>query len=671
MTDAYHTNAIRCLAIDIVQGANSGHPGAPMGMAPIANLLFSETLKFDPKASHWADRDRFVLSNGHASALLYSMLHLCGYKLPVDELKGFRKWGSITPGHPERHVTEGVEVTTGPLGQGISNAVGMAMAEAHLAATFNKPGFPVVDHHTYVFCGDGCLMEGVAQESLSLAGHLALEKLIVIYDDNFITIDGSTEFAYTEDKEAKYKALKFHTIVVTNGDDDFASMRAALAEAKANKGKPTMILLRTTIGYGAKLQNTAKVHGAPLGAEEITRVKEHFGRDGAKQYHVGDDTYAHFGKQAAAGAAKHAEWTALMAKYKVEHADSAALYERYATGALPEGWQDKLPRNDKPIATRKASENAMAALMPMAPFLIGGSADLTGSNLTRPGTAALVDMQKETPEGRYIRFGVREHGMAAMMNGIDAHGGLIAFGATFLNFIGYAMGAVRLAALSEHGAIYVATHDGIGLGEDGPTHQPVELSALLRATPNLLLLRPSDQTETSAMWAVAMERRKTPSVMALSRQATTPQPGSNFDGAKQGGYVLVSCGCDSPDVILIATGTEVGIAVDAAAVVAAKGKKVRVVSMPSTDLFDEQTAAYRETVLPAGVPALSVEAYVSLGWGKYSHYHCGMDRFGGSAPADVLYKEFGLTPAVVADKAEKLLAHFGGKPAPALAPLQL
>ena len=651
---------IRCLAADTVQKANSGHPGAPMGMAPISTLLWGETMNFDPAAPEWHNRDRFVLSNGHASTLIYSMLHLCGYKVSMDDLKQFRQLGSITPGHPERHVTPGVEVTTGPLGQGISNAVGMAMAEAHLAATFNKPDATVVDHKTWVFCGDGCLMEGVAQEALSLAGHLALEKLCIIYDDNKITIDGSTDVAYTEKCVEKYQSLGFRTIVVENGDEDFAAMRAALAEAQKPCGKPTMIMLRTTIGMHAKLAGTAKVHGAPLGAEDIAALKTRYGRNPEEHFNVDADVYEFFQAAGKRGASKRAEWEKTVEAFRSKYPEEAAKYDAYWANKLPEGWKDALPRNGKAVATRKASENALAEIMARAPWVVGGSADLTGSNLTRPGDAKLVDFQKETPAGRYIRFGVREHGMTGVLNGIDAHGGLVGFGATFLNFVSYAMGSVRLSAMSEHGVVMVATHDSIGLGEDGPTHQPVETLAALRSMPNLIVLRPSDQTETSAAWAVAMERRKTPTVLCLSRQAAEPIEGSSFDGVSKGAYTVVDA--EAPQLVIVSSGTEVALAVEAAK---QTGVPTRVVSMPAWELYAEQSAEYKASVFPAGVPVLSVEPYSSFGWERISHAHCGLESWGASAPAPKLYEHFGLTAPAIAAKGQKLVAALGGK-APAL-----
>jgi len=661
--DEFVTNCIRALAVDTVQKANSGHPGAPMGMAPIANILFGETLTYDPKHPEWHNRDRFVLSNGHASALIYTMLHVAGYKVTMDDLKAFRQMDSITPGHPERGITPGVEVTTGPLGQGISNAVGLAIAEAHLAAVFNKPGYDIVDHHTYVFCGDGCLMEGVAQESLSLAGHLALEKLIVVYDDNFISIDGSTELAYTEKKEDKYRALGFHTIVVSNGDSDYAAMRNAIAEAKAVRGKPKMILLRTTIGKGAKLQNTAKVHGSPLGAEEVARVKkEVWGRDPAVSFFVDAPVYAHFAAQAAKGADRRAAWETLLAAYKKQFPEEGKKYDAFFSGAMPADWESRLPRNADKVATRQASEKAMGVLLSAAQNWIGGSADLTGSNLTRPGEAAMVDFQKATPAGRYLRFGVREHGMCAVMNGIDAHGGLRAFGGTFLNFISYALGSVRLAAMSHHGVVYVATHDSIGLGEDGPTHQPVETLASLRATPNILVLRPADQTETSAAWAVAVANPKRPSCLALSRHAVAPLANSSFEGVKKGGYVVDKEAAGKLDVIFVSSGTEVCLCVEAKAKLAGT-LNARVVSFPSWELFAAQPEAYQREVL-GGAPVLSVEPFNALGWERYAHAHAGVPEWGASAPAGKIYEKFGLTGPALAERAKVLVKKYDGQALP-------
>ncbi|KPA79316.1 transketolase [Leptomonas pyrrhocoris] len=654
-------NCIRCLAADIVQGAKSGHPGTPMGMAPVSTVLWTEIMKYNCADPSWADRDRFVLSNGHACALQYSLLHLAGYDLTIDDLKQFRQEGARTPGHPERFVTAGVEVTTGPLGQGVCNAVGLAMAEAHLAATFNKPGHEIVNHYTYAFCGDGCLMEGVCQEALSLAGHLALEKLIVVYDSNHICIDGSTDLSFTEQNRKKYEAVGFHVIEVPNADTDFDALRKAFAEAKATHGKPKMIIQTSTIGYGSSKQGTEKVHGAPLGDEEIAKLKTKFGRDPSKKYFVEEEVYAAFRKHVEKCVLEQKAWEERVEKYKAAYPAEGAAFVAQLKGELPAGWEAKLPLNDKSIATRKASENCLAALFPAVPALVGGSADLTPSNLTRPASANLTDFEPGNYAGRYLRFGVREHSMAAIVNGLDAHGGVIPFGATFLNFIGYALGAIRLAALSHHRSIFVATHDSIGLGEDGPTHQPVELVAALRAMPNLLLLRPGDQTETSGAWAVAVANARRPSVVCLSRQNTVPQPGSSIEGVKKGAYKLNDV--ENPQLVIVASGSEVSLAVDAAKALAGEAR-VSAVSMPCQELFDEQSEAYQRSVFPEGVPVVSVEPYVSFGWEKYSHVHIGMPGFGASAPAEALYKRFGITLEHVTDAGRKLMARFPNGNAP-------
>lgn len=654
-------NCIRCLAADIVQGANSGHPGTPMGMAPVSAVLWSEVLKYNSADPNWADRDRFVLSNGHGCALQYAMLHVTGYDVTIDDLKNFRQAGSKTPGHPERFVTPGIEVTTGPLGQGVANAVGLAMAEAHLAATYNRPGLEVVNHHTYVFCGDGCLMEGVCQEALSLAGHLGLEKLVVVYDSNKICIDGSTDMSFTEQSRKKYEALGFHVIEVANADTDFDALRGALAEAKATRGKPTMIIQTSTIGYGSQKQGTEKVHGAPLGDADITAMKAKFGRNAEKKYDVEEEVYAAFRKQVEKCQEEQKAWQARMEKYASEYPAEAAALNAQLRGELPAEWEATLPQNGASIATRKASENCLAALFPAIPALVGGSADLTPSNLTRPGSANLVDFEPGSFQGRYFRFGVREHAMCSILNGLDAHGGLIPFGGTFLNFIGYALGAVRLAALSHHRAIYVATHDSIGLGEDGPTHQPVELVAALRAMPNLLVFRPGDQTETSGAWAAAVANARGPSVLCLSRQNTVPQAASSMDGVKKGAYTLQ--GAADPQLVLVASGSEVSMVVDAAKALGDE-LRVSVVSMPCQELFDAQSEEYRKSVFPDGVPVVSVEPYVSFGWDKYSHVHVGMAGFGASAPAGVLYKQFGITTEHVVEVGRKLAARFPNGTAP-------
>ncbi|KAK7197031.1 transketolase [Novymonas esmeraldas] len=655
------TNCIRCLAADIVQGGNSGHPGTPMGMAPVSSILWTEVLQYNSKDPHWPNRDRFIMSNGHGCALQYSLLHIAGFDLNLDDLKAFRQEGSRTPGHPERFVTPGVEVSTGPLGQGIANGVGMAMAEAHLAATFNRPGHEVVNHYTYVYCGDGCLMEGVCQEALSLAGHLALEKLIIVYDSNHICIDGSTDMSFTDHCRQKYSSMGFHIIEVDNGDSDYEGLRKALAEAKATKGKPKMIVQTTTIGYGSSKQGTEKVHGAPLGDEDIANVKTKFGRDPSKKYFVEDEVRAVFAKHVEQCAAEQKAWEERVAAYTAAFPAEGAVFKAQLSGELPAGWEAKLPLNSSSIATRKASENCLAVLFPAIPALIGGSADLTPSNLTRPASANLTDFTPKSYAGRYLRFGVREHAMCAILNGLDAHGGVIPFGGTFLNFVGYALGAVRLACISHHRAIYVATHDSIGVGEDGPTHQPVELVAALRAMPNLHVIRPGDQTETSGAWAVAVSSARTPTVLCLSRQNTVPQPGSSIEGVKRGAYPLADV--PNPQLVIVASGSEVSIAVDAAKALSGE-LRVSAVSMPCQELFDAQSEEYRKSVFPDGVPVVSVEPYVGFGWEKYSHAHVGMTGFGASAPAGTLYKKFGITAEHVAETGRKLAARFPNGTAP-------
>lgn len=654
------SNCIRCLAADVVQGAKSGHPGTPMGMAPISAVLWTEFLKYNSKDPNWFDRDRFVLSNGHACALLYSLLHLAGFDLPMSELKRFRQINAKTPGHPERFLTPGVEVTTGPLGQGVANAVGLAIAEAHLAATFNKPEFELIHHHTYVFCGDGCLQEGVCQEALSLAGHLKLEKLIVIYDSNKISIDGSTDLSFTEKAKEKYEALGFNVLEVANGDSDFAALRRVLEAAQATKGKPTFIIQHSTIGFGSKNEGTEKVHGAPLGDEDILAVKKKFGR-GPQKYFVEPEVYSTFQEHITKNAKKEEAWKTLLEEYTKKYPAEGAQLKAQMANELPAEWEAKLPLNDKSIATRKASENCLGALFPAIPSIVGGSADLTPSNLTRPASAKLTDFGPGSYEGRYFRFGVREHGMLAILNGIDAHGGLIPFGATFLNFVGYALGALRIAALCHHRIICVATHDSIGLGEDGPTHQPVELVAGLRAMPNLYVFRPCDQTETSGSWVAAIEHKHSPSVLCLTRQNTVPQPTSSIEGVKKGGYILQDV--QDPQLIIISSGSEVSLAVESAKQLSSEFR-VRVVSMPCMDLFNEQPESYQRSVLLDGVATISVEPYVSFGWEKYSHYHVGIESFGASAPAEELYEKFGITVDAVVNAGKQVAAQFPGKSAP-------
>ncbi|KAJ1833770.1 Transketolase [Coemansia sp. RSA 2711] len=673
--DQLSIDTIRVLAADMVQAANSGHPGAPMGCAPMAHVLFTQFINANPKNSDWFNRDRFVLSNGHACALQYVLLHLLGYKVTMDDLKNFRQLNSVTPGHPEKTHTDGVEVTTGPLGQGISNAVGMAIAERHLAATFNRPEFPVVDSTVYAIAGDGCLQEGVASEACSLAGHLELGNLVVLYDSNGIQIDGSTKLGFTEDVLKRYEAYGWHTLEVADGDNDLPALTRAIAEAKAEKTRPSIIKVTTTIGYGAAKAGTAGVHGAPLGAESLAAVKSEFGFDAKQSFTVPEDVYKYYAQRAAAGAEKEREWREMLARYAKAHPDLHADLQRRLAGQLPEGWEKALPRYtpaDKPLATRKLSETALSALAAHIPELMGGSADLTGSNLTRWKDA--VDFQPEPTglgnyAGRYLRFGVREHGMAAISNGMAVFGGVIPFASTFLNFISYAAGASRLSALSQLRVLYIMTHDSIGLGEDGPTHQPIETMAMLRATPNYLNFRPADGNEVSAAYMAALQHTDRPSVLSLTRQNLPQLDGSSIEGALKGAYDLKTYGAGAkPDLIIAGTGSETSIAVDAAQLLASQHKlTVKVVSMPCLELFSAQPDAYRHAVLTPGVPSISVEALSTFGWHKYVHCPIGIDTFGASGPYLQLYEMFGLTPEAIAKKALKVIEYYKNIPVPTLA----
>jgi transketolase len=659
--EALCVNSIRFLAIDAVQKANSGHPGLPMGAAPMAYVLWDKFMRFNPKNPAWFNRDRFVLSAGHGCMLQYALLYLTGYdSVTLDDLKQFRQWGATTPGHPENFETPGVEVTTGPLGQGICNAVGLAMAEAHLAAKFNKPDCTVVDHYTYAILGDGCNMEGVSGEACSLAGHLGLGKLIALYDDNHISIDGSTDISFTEDVGKRFEAYGWHVIHVADGNSDLDGIAKAIEQAKAVTDKPTLIKVTTTIGYGSPNKaNTAGVHGAPLGGDEIQLTRESLGWSYG-DFEVPADALDHMRKAVERGASDQAEWEETLATYRTQYPTDAALFERMLSGELPAGWADALPTyapGDKALATRKTSEATLNALAPVLPELIGGSADLTHSNLTELKISG--SFQKGAYENRNLRFGVREHGMGAICNGIALHNsGLIPYCATFLVFADYMRAAIRLSALSEAGVIYVMTHDSIGLGEDGPTHQPVETIASLRAIPNLTVIRPADGNETSGAYKVAVASRKAPTLMAFSRQGLPQLAGSSIDAVAKGAYVL-SDSDGTPDLILIGTGSEVSLCVQAADALKAEGKKVRVVSMPSWELFDAQDEAYRESVLPKAVTKrLAVEAGISMGWCRYVGAEgdvIGVDRFGASAPGGLVMEKFGFTVDNVVSRAKALL----------------
>ncbi|KAJ3017279.1 Transketolase [Thoreauomyces humboldtii] len=667
--DTLAINTIRTLAPDVVQKATSGHPGAPMGCAPMAHVLFSRFISADPKDPDWLNRDRFVLSNGHGCVLLYIMLHFLGYNLSMEDLKNFRQINSRTPGHPEaNHGTHGIEVTTGPLGQGIAQAVGLAIAEAHLAATFNKPDFELVNNFTYVILGDGCMQEGVQAEAASLAGHLQLGKLIALYDDNHIQIDGDTALGFTEDVVKRYEAYGWHVQVIADGDHDIEGITKAIEAAKKVTDKPSLIKIRTTIGFGSKNQGEEKVHGAALGEPDIEQVKTKFGFDPKQKFHVPKEVYDFYSNVSKKGAGASAAWHKLFEAYGQKHPELHAELTRRINKKLPDGFIDALPRftpKDDPVATRKLSESLLNKIAPITPELVGGSADLTGSNLTRWKSAE--DFQPEntglgTYAGRYIRFGVREHGMAAICNGISAYGANIPFGATFFNFISYALGAVRLSALSKHQVLYIMTHDSIGLGEDGPTHQPIETLAECRALPNILNFRPADGNEVSGSYLVALEATDRPSVLILTRQNLPQLQGSTVEAVRKGAYVLQG-GDVAADIVFVATGSEVSLAVDTAAELAKEGVKSRVVSMPCWELFEEQSLEYKESVFPDGVPVISIEAMSTFGWTKWAHHPIGIDTFGSSGPYKDLYKKFGLVPDVIAGKAKKVIAFYKGRKA--------
>ncbi|MGA7933803.1 MAG: transketolase [Kovacikia sp.] len=656
-------NSIRFLAVDAVEKAKSGHPGLPMGAAPMAFVLWDKFLRFNPKNPKWFDRDRFVLSAGHGCMLQYALMYLTGYdSVTIDDIKQFRQWESKTPGHPENFETEGVEVTTGPLGQGICNGVGLAIAEAHLAAKYNKSDLKLVDHYTYVILGDGCNMEGVSGEACSLAGHLGLGKLIALYDDNHISIDGSTDVSFTEDVSKRFEAYGWHVQHVADGNTDLEAIQKAIEVAKTVTDKPSLIKVTTIIGYGSpNKQNTADAHGSVLGPDEIQLTRENLGWS-YEPFVVPEDSLSHMRKAVDRGASLEAEWNETWAQYKTKYPTEAAEFERLIGGKLPQGWEKVLPTytpDDKAIATRKTSEATLNALAKVLPELIGGSADLTHSNNTL--LKGFGDFQKGQYQNRNIRFGVREHGMGAICNGIALHNsGLIPYGATFLVFTDYMRAAIRLSALSRAGVIYVMTHDSIGLGEDGPTHQPVETIAALRAIPNLTVFRPADGNETSGAYKVAVEyaNQNRPTLLIFSRQNLPQLAGSSIEAAARGGYIL-SDSEGTPDLILISTGSEVPLCAQAADKLRAEGKKVRVVSLPSWEVFEEQSAEYRESVLPKAVKKrLAVEAAVSFGWCRYTGSEgdsISVERFGASAPGGVCLEKFGYTVDNVVARAKALL----------------
>lgn len=656
-------NTIRFLSVDAVEKANSGHPGLPMGCAPMGHILYDEVMKHNPNNPLWFNRDRFVLSAGHGCMLQYALLHLCGYHdVQIEDLKQFRQWGSRTPGHPENFETKGVEVTTGPLGQGIGNAVGLALVEKHLEARFNKPDATIVDHYTYCIVGDGCNMEGISNEVGSLAAHWGLGKLIVFYDDNHISIDGDTEIAFTENVDARFDALGWHTSWVRNGNTDYDAIRKAIIEAKAVTDRPSFIKVTTTIGYGSPNKaNSYSAHGSALGGKEVEATRKNLGWP-YEPFVVPEDVKSHWSRHGKRGAELEAKWKADFAAYEKKYPEEAVEFKTLTSNDLPAGWEKALPRYtpESPAdATRNLSQTCLNALAKVLPGLLGGSADLASSNMTL--LKMFGDFQKNTPAERNLRFGVREHGMGAICNGIAQHStGLIPYCATFFVFTDYMRPAIRLAALCGTRIIYVMTHDSIGLGEDGPTHQPIEHLASMRAMPNILMLRPADGNETAGAYKVAVETINMPSILALSRQKLPQLPGTSIEAVAKGGYAI-SCNAteNKPDIILIGTGSELEIAAKAADILRKEGKKVRVVSLVSWELFALQSEEYKESVFPAAVTArVSIEAGSTFGWEKFvgsKGIAIGIDRFGASAPAGTLYKEFGFTVDNLVAKAKKLL----------------
>jgi len=659
-------NTIRTLALDAVQKANSGHPGLPLGAAPMAYVLWTRFLRHNPQNPKWENRDRFLLSAGHGSMLLYSLLHLTGYGLPMEELQRFRQFGSKTPGHPEYGLTPGVEITTGPLGQGFANGVGMAMGAAHLAATFNKPNNEVINHFVYAIVSDGDLMEGVASEAASLAGHLKLGKLIYLYDDNHVTIEGFTSLAFSENVPRRFEAYGWHTLTVNDGNN-LDEIDAAIREAQAVTDKPSLISVKTIIGFGMPTQGTRKAHSDPPGEEAVRETKRHLGWPEDKTFYVPDEASAHFRKALERGPTLENEWHSLVQKYKEENAEQGALLSLMLSGELPANWEEHLPTfaDAKPIATRVASGEVINALAPVMPMLIGGSADLGVSNNTDIKGGG--DFEAGSYEGRIFHFGVREHAMGSTLTGISLNGGLIPYGGTFMTFSDYMRPAIRLAALSEVQVVYVFTHDSIGLGEDGPTHQPVEHLAALRSIPHLFVIRPADPAEVSEAWRMAILRRNGPTALALTRQKVNLIDRNKFaaaSGLRKGAYVLAEAttpdgASTTPELILIATGSEVSLALEARERLQTEVVPTRVVSMPCWELFEEQSKDYRDEVLPPSISKrVAVEAGVPQGWDRYvgpSGVVVGLDRFGASAPGEVVMRELGFTVENVVSKARGLL----------------
>jgi len=652
-------NTIRALSIDAVQKANSGHPGLPLGAAPMAYVLWTRFMRHNPRNPKWENRDRFLLSAGHGSMLLYSLLHLTGYDLPLDELKNFRQWGSKTPGHPEYGLTPGVEITTGPLGQGFANGVGMAMGAAHLAAKFNKEGLSPIDHYVYAIVSDGDLMEGVASEAASLAGHLKLGKLIYLYDDNKVTIEGFTSLAFSEDVPKRFESYGWHTQTVADGND-LDDIDQAIRIAQSVTDAPSLISVKTTIGYGMPTQGTRKAHSDAPGEEAVRETKRHLGWPEDKQFYIPDEALAHFREAVGRGERQESEWRALVQKYTEKFPEEGESWRATMSGELPAGWEDHLPKFEdaKPVATRVASGEVINALAKVLPMLIGGSADLGVSNNTDIKDSH--SFEADAYDGRILHFGVREHAMGSTLTGISLNGGLIPYGGTFLTFSDYMRPAIRLAALSEVQVIYVFTHDSIGLGEDGPTHQPIEHLAALRAIPHLFLIRPADPAEVSEAWRMAILRRTAPTALALTRQKVPVIDRKKYgkaDGLRRGGYVLADS--DSPRLILIGTGSEVSLVLEAHEKLLAENIPTRVVSLPCWELFEQQSQEYRDEVFPPSLTArLAVEAGVGQGWERYVGSNgdviC-LDRFGASAPGDIVLRELGFNIENVLKRARALL----------------
>ena len=659
-------NTIRTLTIDAVQNAKSGHPGLPLGAAPMAYVLWTKFMQYNPRNPRWENRDRFLLSAGHGCMLLYSLLHLTGYDLSLEEIKNFRQWGSKTPGHPENVLTPGVEITTGPLGQGFANGVGMAMGAAHLASKFNQKDFPLIDHHIYAIVSDGDLMEGVAAEAASLAGHLKLGKLIYLYDDNRVTIEGFTDLAFSENVPKRFESYGWHTSTVEDGND-LESIEAAIRDAQSVGDRPSLISIKSVIGYGMPTAGTRKAHSDPPGEEAVRETKRHLGWPEDKQFYIPDEALAHFREAIDRGAKSESEWNDLVSQYKEKHGDLGKQWQQTISGELPDDWESHLPSFDdaEAIATRVASGKVINALAPHMPMLIGGSADLGVSNNTDIKDGG--SFEAGSYDGRIIHFGVREHAMGATMTGMALNGGLIPYGGTFMTFSDYMRPSIRLACLSEVQVIYVFTHDSVGLGEDGPTHQPIEHLAALRAIPHLFVIRPADVHEVREAWRLAILRREAPTALALTRQKVPlidRKQFSSAEGLRKGGYILGEAeggdGAANPKLILIATGSEVSLALEARKQLQADGIPTRVVSMPCIELFEEQSDEYRNEVLPSSVTArLAIEAGVRQGWDRYVGAHgdvISLDRFGASAPGDVALKNLGYNAENVVTRARALLS---------------